>query len=148
VRVFGQRLVLYDVIGSHACTLEANMRVTNGIPLGSPLALTISHKLCPNIKVDFYEYAKLVGLPLDRVQNPQELPEYNIRPKSMDDLATLSELAVKNAENELAADYTVLGYLYGAGLITQKCTGTADCITAPKITGWTRTTRSTWVHTI
>ena len=30
-----------DAIGSHACSLEANMRVTNGIPLGSPLPLPL-----------------------------------------------------------------------------------------------------------
>jgi hypothetical protein len=28
---------LEDAIGSHACALEASMRVTNGIPLGRPL---------------------------------------------------------------------------------------------------------------
>jgi WD40 repeat protein len=39
VRVFRQKLTLEDAIGSHACSLEANMRVTNGIPLGSSLLL-------------------------------------------------------------------------------------------------------------
>jgi hypothetical protein len=34
VRVFRQKFILEDAIGSHACSLEANMRVTNGIPLG------------------------------------------------------------------------------------------------------------------
>ena len=33
---------LEDAIGSHACSLEANMRVTNGSPLGSPLLLPLS----------------------------------------------------------------------------------------------------------
>jgi hypothetical protein len=33
VRVFGQNFALEDVIGSHTCSLQANMRVTNGIPL-------------------------------------------------------------------------------------------------------------------
>jgi hypothetical protein len=37
VRVFRQKFTLEDAIGSHACSLQANMRVTNGIPLGSPL---------------------------------------------------------------------------------------------------------------
>ena len=37
VRVLRQKFTLEDAIGSHACSLEANMRVTNGIPLGSPL---------------------------------------------------------------------------------------------------------------
>jgi hypothetical protein len=39
VRVFRQNVALEDAIGSHTCSLEANMRVTNGIPLGSPLLL-------------------------------------------------------------------------------------------------------------
>jgi hypothetical protein len=41
VRVFRQKFTLDDAIGSHACSLEANMRVTNGIPLGSPLLLPV-----------------------------------------------------------------------------------------------------------
>jgi aldehyde dehydrogenase (NAD+) len=32
---FRQKFTLEDAIGSHACSLEANTRVTNGIPLGS-----------------------------------------------------------------------------------------------------------------
>jgi hypothetical protein len=39
VRVFKQKIALEDVIGSHACSLEANKRVTNGIPLGWSLLL-------------------------------------------------------------------------------------------------------------
>jgi hypothetical protein len=38
VRVFRQKFTLEDAIGSHACSLEASMRVTNGIPLGRPLS--------------------------------------------------------------------------------------------------------------
>jgi hypothetical protein len=39
VRVFRQKFTLEDTIGSHAfAPLEANMRVTNGIPLGSSLS--------------------------------------------------------------------------------------------------------------
>ena len=34
---FRQKFTLEDAIGSHACSLEANMRVTNGTPLGSSL---------------------------------------------------------------------------------------------------------------
>jgi N-acetylglucosamine-6-sulfatase len=41
VRVFRQKFTLEDAIGSHACSLEANTRVTNGIPLGSPLLLPL-----------------------------------------------------------------------------------------------------------
>jgi hypothetical protein len=36
VRVFRQKFTLEDAIGSHACSLQANMRVTNGISLGRP----------------------------------------------------------------------------------------------------------------
>jgi hypothetical protein len=36
--------LLEDAIGSHTCSLEANMRVTN-IPLGSPLSYRCHHKL-------------------------------------------------------------------------------------------------------
>jgi hypothetical protein len=39
VPIFRQKFALEDAIGSHACSLEANMCVTNGIPLGSPLLL-------------------------------------------------------------------------------------------------------------
>ena len=41
VRVFRQKFTLEDAIGSHACSLEANTRVTNGIPLGSSLLLPV-----------------------------------------------------------------------------------------------------------
>jgi hypothetical protein len=33
VRVFRLKFTLEDAIGSHACSLDANTRVTNGIPL-------------------------------------------------------------------------------------------------------------------
>jgi hypothetical protein len=46
VRVFRQNFALEDAIGSHACSLEANMRVTNGITLGSsPILPVDTHKL-------------------------------------------------------------------------------------------------------
>jgi hypothetical protein len=41
VRVFQQKFTLEDAIGSHACSLEANTRVTNGIPLGCSLLLPV-----------------------------------------------------------------------------------------------------------
>jgi hypothetical protein len=41
VRVFRQKFTLEDAIGSHACSFEANMRVTNGIPLGCSLLLPV-----------------------------------------------------------------------------------------------------------
>jgi hypothetical protein len=41
VRVFRQKSTLEDAIGSHACSLIANTRVTNGIPLGSSLLLPV-----------------------------------------------------------------------------------------------------------
>ena len=51
VRVFRQKFALEDAIGSHACSLEASRRVTNGIPLGCPLFLTgLYCKFRPNTK--------------------------------------------------------------------------------------------------
>ena len=41
VRVFRRDFALEDAIGSHACLLEANVHVTNGIPLGSLLLLSL-----------------------------------------------------------------------------------------------------------
>jgi hypothetical protein len=41
VRFFRQGFTLEDTIGSHACSGEVSMRVTNGIPLGCPLFLPV-----------------------------------------------------------------------------------------------------------
>jgi hypothetical protein len=46
VRVFRQRLTLEDAVGSHACSLEASMHATNGIPLGWPLFLLVHTVNC------------------------------------------------------------------------------------------------------
>jgi hypothetical protein len=46
VRVFRQQFTLEDAIGSHACSLEANTRVTNGIPLGFLLFLPVHIVKC------------------------------------------------------------------------------------------------------
>ena len=46
VRVFRQKFTLEDAIGSHACSLEANMRVTNDIPLGCSLLLPVCTVNC------------------------------------------------------------------------------------------------------
>jgi hypothetical protein len=46
VRVFGRKFTLEDAIGSHACSLQANMRVTNGISLGSSLLLPVHTVIC------------------------------------------------------------------------------------------------------
>jgi hypothetical protein len=46
VRVFRQNFTLEDAIGSHACSLEASRRVTNGIPLGCPLFLLVHTVNC------------------------------------------------------------------------------------------------------
>jgi hypothetical protein len=46
VRVFRQKFTLEDAIGSHACSLEANTRVTTGIPLGSSLLLPLCTVNC------------------------------------------------------------------------------------------------------
>jgi hypothetical protein len=41
VRVFRRKFTLEDVIDSHACSLQASWRVTNGIPLGRPPFLPV-----------------------------------------------------------------------------------------------------------
>jgi hypothetical protein len=46
VRVFRQKFTLEDAIGSHACSLEASRRVTNGISLGSSLFLPVDTVNC------------------------------------------------------------------------------------------------------
>jgi hypothetical protein len=43
---FRQKFTLEDAIGSHACSLEANTHVTNGIPLGSSLLLPVDTVNC------------------------------------------------------------------------------------------------------
>ena len=43
---FWQKSTLEDAIGSPACLLEANTRVTNGIPLGSSLLLPVCTVNC------------------------------------------------------------------------------------------------------
>jgi hypothetical protein len=43
---FRQKFTLEDAIGSHACSLEATTRVTNGIPLGSSLLLPVCTVNC------------------------------------------------------------------------------------------------------
>jgi hypothetical protein len=39
---FEQKFTLEEAIGSHACSLEASKRVTNSIPLGSPLSYRLA----------------------------------------------------------------------------------------------------------
>jgi hypothetical protein len=46
VRVFRLKFTLEDAIGPHACSLEANTRVINSIPLGSPLLLPVGTVNC------------------------------------------------------------------------------------------------------
>jgi hypothetical protein len=46
VRFFQQKFALEDAIGSLAFSLEANMRVTNGIPLGCSLLLLVDTVNC------------------------------------------------------------------------------------------------------
>jgi hypothetical protein len=43
---FQQNFTLEDAIGSHACSLEANKRVTNGIPHGCSLLLPVGTAIC------------------------------------------------------------------------------------------------------
>jgi hypothetical protein len=42
VRVFREKFTLDDAIGSHACSLESNIRVTNGTPLGSLISYQLT----------------------------------------------------------------------------------------------------------
>jgi hypothetical protein len=44
--LFLQEFTLEDAIGSHACLLEANTHVTNGIPLGSSILLPVDTVNC------------------------------------------------------------------------------------------------------
>jgi hypothetical protein len=53
VRVFRQKFTLDDAIQSYACSLEANMRVTNGIPLGCPLFLPFHTVNCVQTLKDY-----------------------------------------------------------------------------------------------
>jgi hypothetical protein len=54
VRVFRQKFPLEDAIGSHACSLDADMRVTNGISLGSSLLLPVHTVICvQTLKVQY-----------------------------------------------------------------------------------------------
>jgi len=46
VRAFRQKFTFEDAIGSHACSLQANTRVTNGIPLGCLLLLPVNTVNC------------------------------------------------------------------------------------------------------
>jgi hypothetical protein len=56
VHVFRQKFTLDDAIGSHACSLEANMQVTNGIPLGCPLLLPVHTANCAQtLKAQLYK---------------------------------------------------------------------------------------------
>jgi hypothetical protein len=54
---FRQKFALDDAVGSHACSLEANMRVTHDIPLGCPLLLPVS-------TVNFVQTLKVERKPL------------------------------------------------------------------------------------
>jgi hypothetical protein len=51
LRGFGWKISLEDAIGSHACSLEASMRMANGIPLGwSPLLPVGTEKSVQTLK--------------------------------------------------------------------------------------------------
>jgi hypothetical protein len=58
VRVFRQKFTLEDAIGSHACSLEASWRVTNGIPLGCSLFLPVHTINCVQTLKAPEDYAK------------------------------------------------------------------------------------------
>jgi O-acetyl-ADP-ribose deacetylase (regulator of RNase III) len=46
VRIFRLEVSLEDAIGAHASSLEASMRVTNGIPIGVSLLLPVGTIIC------------------------------------------------------------------------------------------------------
>jgi Ca2+-binding EF-hand superfamily protein len=60
VRGFRQEFTLEDAIGSHACSLEARMRVNNGIPLGCSLLLPVHTVNCvQTLKAKHLNVAKI-----------------------------------------------------------------------------------------
>jgi hypothetical protein len=75
VRVFRQKFTLEDAIGCHACSLEANMRLTNGIPLGSPLLLPVDTVNC-------VATLKALGAPLTKTVRC-ELMDRNLRSRML-----------------------------------------------------------------
>jgi hypothetical protein len=73
VRVFRQKFTLEDAIGSHACSLEANMRVTNGIPLGCSLLLPVAPVNCVQTLKDSTAFAvpTPVKIAIEVTQQPE-----------------------------------------------------------------------------
>jgi hypothetical protein len=62
VRVFRQQFTLEDAIGSHhACLLEANTRVTNGIPLGNSLLLPVDTVICVQTLKGFHHSSSVMA---------------------------------------------------------------------------------------
>jgi hypothetical protein len=64
VLIFRQDFALDDAIESHACSLEANVRATNGIPLGSPLPLTVA---IMNYVETLKAHTSCLGIPMDSI---------------------------------------------------------------------------------
>jgi hypothetical protein len=61
VRAFRQKCTLDDAIRSHTCPLQANMRVTDVIPLGWPLLLPVGTVHCVQtlkVEMNYYMMAK------------------------------------------------------------------------------------------
>jgi hypothetical protein len=76
VRVYRQKFTLEDAIGSHACSLEANTRVTNGIPLGSSLHL-------PVCTVNCVQTLKALTRSLKRTPWEVSRPRFRARPVAL-----------------------------------------------------------------
>jgi hypothetical protein len=57
---FSAEVYTEDAIGSHACSLEASRRVTNGIPLGCPLFLPVHPVNCVQTPKEFEHDAAIV----------------------------------------------------------------------------------------
>jgi hypothetical protein len=80
-----QKFTLEDAIGSHACSLEANKRATNGIPLGCPLLLPVGTVNCVQTLKGVFLWANrsLFGaVSLTPLNEKSEAPEVLLLPKT------------------------------------------------------------------
>jgi hypothetical protein len=122
VRVFRQKFTLEDAIGSHACSLEANTRVTNGIPLGSSLLLPVCTVNCAQtLKVynspNVY-FSDRLGGP-DRTKGEEgERDEYNPTSKHDGESDRSAMERVNSAMERVNATKGNMG-LYGARVSTE-----------------------------
>jgi hypothetical protein len=64
VRVFELRYIFEDAIGSHACSLQASMRVVNGIPLGCSLRLPVHTVHCNQTRKAMEDHGTASAVPV------------------------------------------------------------------------------------